>query len=199
MNHANVHLSADELTAAASAQLILTKNNVITKAQQLLGQVSHEVQQAVVAGRLHFPVPVNNPKIAKGEQYKGLPWVMLDSPRQFSQHNVFAVRCMFWWAHPFTCCLHLAGTYKQQMEGRLLNRLALLQQQWLIYRGSDAWQHEINGHWLPAASLTARQLEQLMASQTFLKIARQWPLKEWQGAAGFFTGCYEQLAALTAP
>jgi hypothetical protein len=51
------------------------------------------------------------PKISKGDQYKGLPWVMLDYPRVFGKEDVFAIRTMFWWGHCFSVTLHLKGKY----------------------------------------------------------------------------------------
>ena len=34
----------------------------------------------------------HSPKISKGENYKGLPYVMLDYPRCFGKTDIFAIR-----------------------------------------------------------------------------------------------------------
>ena len=53
-----------------------------------------------------------DPKVSRGENYRGLPWVMLDYPRLFGREDVLAIRTLFWWGHAFSVTLHLKGTYK---------------------------------------------------------------------------------------
>ena len=42
-------------------------------------------------------------KISRGENYRGLPYLILDYPAYFSQKDIFAFRTMFWWGHFFQC------------------------------------------------------------------------------------------------
>ncbi len=78
---ANVKLSKDELELVTNAELILTKNRIIQKVYELFGELSiayRELSKDLDEDLLHIP-----PKISKGENYLGLPWVMLDYPRNF--------------------------------------------------------------------------------------------------------------------
>ena len=52
----------------------------------------------------------STPKIAKGENYLQLPYVLLDYPRCFDKENIFAIRTMFWWGNFFSITLHLSGS-----------------------------------------------------------------------------------------
>ena len=54
-----------------------------------------------------------SPKISRGENYRGLPWVMLDYPRAFGREDVLAIRTMFWWGHGFNVTLHLKGRWME--------------------------------------------------------------------------------------
>ena len=85
---------------------ILTKNSAIGKVVALFGELSGEWRE-MMGSRVGW----GDPRISRGEQYKGLPWVMLDYPRVFGKENVLAVRTMFWWGHYFTVTLHLKGEY----------------------------------------------------------------------------------------
>src|SRR5205085_6252317 len=94
-----IQLSDFEKELLNNSEWILTKNNVIKKAQQLLGHVQENVSDYTNANAKIFPAEVAaiSPKISKGENYLGLPWLMLDYPRYFDKENIFAIRAMFWW------------------------------------------------------------------------------------------------------
>jgi len=106
----NVKLSKEELALVSEAGFILTKNRIINKVDDLFRQLSEDFQQR----SKHLPESIISipPKISKGENYNGLPWVMLDYPRAFSNSDVFAIRCFFWWGNFFSITLQLQGSYK---------------------------------------------------------------------------------------
>ncbi|HXL58576.1 MAG TPA: hypothetical protein VN958_20075, partial [Chitinophagaceae bacterium] len=113
MANANVKLSKTELMLVCDEQFILTKNNIINKVYQLFGALSDHFFIGIKNTGNIFPLEVltSYPKIYKGEQYKGLPYVMLDYPRYFVKDDAFAIRCLFWWGNFFSITLHLAGKY----------------------------------------------------------------------------------------
>jgi hypothetical protein len=52
------------------------------------------------------------PKISKGENYLGYPWVMMDYPRHFHQQKGhLALRVFFWWGHQFVILFQVSGQY----------------------------------------------------------------------------------------
>jgi hypothetical protein len=116
MDSAKIQLSAEELSLVQNAGWLLTKNTIIEKVFALFGDVAHQMRDNFAAGEGIIPaeVLVPSPKISKGENYKGLPWVMLDYPRFFNREDAFAIRTMFWWGHFFSVTLHLKGAYLPQ-------------------------------------------------------------------------------------
>jgi hypothetical protein len=93
MSPAKVTLSPKELELVNNSDWILTKNTVIGKVYTLFGQLS-EIYGDILAE--HPPagavgIDLTSAKIAKGEQYEGLPWVMLDHPRHFTTTETFAI------------------------------------------------------------------------------------------------------------
>ena len=73
------------------------------------------VQENVNRGfNLPEEVLIQSPKISRGENYNGLPYVMLDYPRCFGKEDVFAMRTMFWWGNFFSITWHLKGKYSKE-------------------------------------------------------------------------------------
>src|SRR5436190_19310256 len=118
-----IRLSDFEIQLVNNSEWILTKNNIIKKAQQLLGVVQENIADYIKTKRKIFPAEIAaiSPKISKGENYLGLPWLMLDYPRYFDKENIFAIRTMFWWGNFFSTTLHLSGKYQSQYLQDILN------------------------------------------------------------------------------
>ena len=112
---ANVKLSPRELDIVCNADLILTKNNIIAKVYDLFGSLS-EYNVSTADQFLTEEIKNISPKISKGENYEGLPWVMLDYPRYFTANDVFAIRTYFWWGNFFSITLHVKGKFQQQFS-----------------------------------------------------------------------------------
>ena len=115
-------LSADELQLVNNTDWILTKRKIMHKVTGLLGDIS-EHQKLMVENESNWlpgEVVQSTPKIAKGENYLQLPYMLLDYPRCFNDGNIFAVRTMFWWGNFFSITLHLSGTYKKTFQQKLI-------------------------------------------------------------------------------
>jgi hypothetical protein len=126
--NAKIALSEQERHLLLNKDWILTKRSLMQKADVLLGMALPGIQ-ALVA--LHDWLPPElvgaNPKIHRGENYLGLPYVILDYPAFFSKSGVMALRSMFWWGHFFSVTLHLSGSYKIQFQDRLWQRAQQIQ------------------------------------------------------------------------
>ena len=96
MSPAKVTLSPKEQELVNNTDWILTKNAVIQKVYDLFGGLSDVYQLALQNQVAITPedVGIRSPKISKGEQYEGLPWVMLDFPRHFAANDAFGIRSL---------------------------------------------------------------------------------------------------------
>lgn len=179
-NLANVSLSAFELELLNNPGWILTKNQIIQKVIQLFAALSESYQQQ--AAQMKFPpeVLLNPAKISKGENYKGLPYVMLDYPRCFGKADVFAVRTFFWWGHYFSITLHLKGKYKVLLETKIKEAIAggELTGAWINTSGEE-WIHELNAQ-------HTQPVEQMMMNPQLqpqlVKLSFTIPFSEWNNA-----------------
>jgi hypothetical protein len=132
---AKVQFSAEEMRLVSDPAWILTKNSIIRKVVELFGELSGEWRRMLVWD--------GDPKISRGEQYKGLPWVMLDYPRVFGKEDVLAVRTMFWWGHYFSVTLHLKGSYLRTYLPVILSNRGLLEAGGFWPGTSeDEWEHD---------------------------------------------------------
>jgi hypothetical protein len=170
---AKIQLSEEELNLVQNAQWLLTKNNIISKVFDLFGEVAHEQQQ-----RINLQPA---PKIARGENYQGLPYVMLDYPRFFGKDDVFAIRSMFWWGHYFSVTLHLKGAYKEQYKKNLLKNWSLLaQNEFYVSIGGDEWRHELTeDNYVLLSQLDPTAIESRMLATDFCKVSAKIALLQW--------------------
>src|SRR3954451_23837003 len=133
-------LTTYEMQLVTDPQILITKNNIIRKVYELFGQLSEEYREEV-----YYKIArqnLINPKISRGENYLGLPYVILDYPRQFAKDDVFAIRSFFWWGNFFSITLHLSGSYLRQyspaIESAIKNKLV---SEWHISVGDNQWEH----------------------------------------------------------
>lgn len=185
---ANVKLSATELEMVIHPHFILTKNNIIAKVYNLFGELATEYAN-VLAGNQSLPPEILNtsPKISKGENYEGLPWVMLDYPRSFSTTDVFAIRTFFWWGNFCSVTLQLKGKYLQMLKKENLQKL---QPHWYVCINDNEWQHHFRpDNYQPIHSFTANEINAL----PFIKLAKKIPLNEWDTIQFFCKDAFQQL------
>ena len=186
---------------AENSEWILTKNRIIQKIISVFAQLAGSFQETANAYAKYLPSEIFNlsPKISRGEQHRGLPYVMLDYPRIFSKENVFAIRSFFWWGNFFSLTLHLKGDYKNQFEKNIKeNRSLLAEKNFYIGVGEEEWRQDFDeDNYLPLGSVGkppgfAKKLEfteppkprrlpllsmdKYFSGKDFLKLAVKWPL-----------------------
>ena len=176
MNEAKIGLSPEEAGLAGNAEIILTKNAVMKKLQAMMAELQ-EPQQELIRQSLFLPEEVRNtsPKISRGENYLGLPWLVLDQPRFFQLHHSFAIRILFWWGRSFIITLHLSGRYKQEFEERIFEKFeawAAAGYHFCIHE--DQWVHHLGeDNYLALEHADRKELSAMNATRTFLKLAKK--------------------------
>jgi hypothetical protein len=197
MDVAKIQLSAEELSLVQNAGLLLTKNTIIEKVFELFGEIAHEIRDDLAAkpGLLQEEVLVPSPKISKGENYKGLPWVILDYPRFFNREDTFAIRTFFWWGHYFTVTLHLKGKYKTQYQQQLLNNLPLLaSRQFHICISGEEWRHELEeDNYKLLTQLNNSAVEKILLANDFCKLSAKISLPQWNRSKELLIDLYETI------
>ena len=181
-----IRLSDFEKELLHDPKWILTKNDVIKKAQLLLGCVQENITDYTNAHPKIFPKEVMaiSPKISKGENYLGLPWLMLDYPRYFERENIFAIRTLFWWGKFFSSTLHLSGKFKRlYLENIISNYDTLKTNEFYFCISEDQWKHHLEAdNYKPVREISVDELKTRSAKNSFIKLVKKIPLSEWNDA-----------------
>jgi hypothetical protein len=187
MKSAKIRLSEEEQELVADGQWILTKNRVLQQISEFLGSLQQE--QEAWLHQHHSLVPEDitaiPPKIAKGEQYLGLPYRMLDYPRFFETTDIFAIRTFFWWGNFFSVTLQLAGKWKNERESAVLSSFDLLQKSGLfVCTSADPWQHHFEAeNYTSLRAITRKEWEKIIQEQAFIKLSTRHELRGWNDMA----------------
>jgi hypothetical protein len=181
-----LQLSEFEFNLLSNSEWILTKNLIVKKAQTLLESVQQNVSDYANQHPTVFPAEVItiSPKISKGENYRGLPWLILDYPRYFEKENTFAIRIMFWWGNFFSTTLHLSGVYKERYQNAIINSYQKLSQSdFYCCVNEEQWQHHFEtNNYLQVNRFTESEFADQVNKRSFIKLSRKLAFSQWNNA-----------------
>ena len=191
MQGSKIRLSNAEKELFCDAQVILTKNSIVQKTIALL----EEVQKVLIEENYEHS---STPKISKGENYLGLPYVILDYPRIARDKNLFFIRSMFWWGNFFSSTLQLSGEYKQQYAINLEKAYERLKEKnYFIGVNTDPWLHHFEeDNYKKICSLSKEVYVTILEEMPQIKIAACWPLDDWDSAENKLAESWKFLSGL---
>jgi hypothetical protein len=202
MKNTNLELSKNESELITNSDVILTKNRIIEKVYALFGLLSEEYRKILNEHTGNLPVEIFNkpPKIYKGEQYLGLPYVMMDYPRCFFKNDVFAIRSFFWWGNYFSITLQLSGQYLEMFAANIIKHLKSSSiEDYFLGVNDSAWEHHFEkDNYVLLKDYTAELVAKNFMNKPFIKIAKKLSLSEWNNAMEFYKKTYEELLGLMA-
>ena len=175
-------LSDEEQQLVNNTEWILTKRIIIDKVDQLMGLLSEKQSGIIENEKNWLPAAVirSTAKISKGENYLGLPYVLLDHPRCFDAENIFAVRTMFWWGNFFSITLQLSGTYKNMFQQKIIENLGEVNEDIFICIHESQWHHHFEAdNYINAKQLSNIDLQEAILKRQFIKLAVKFPVQQW--------------------
>lgn len=189
MTAAKINLSPKELELVCNTEWILTKHTIIQKVYALFGHVACKMQLIANDAAVSLPAEVLDvpPKISKGENYRQLPYVMLDYPRFFQLTDAFAVRCFFWWGNFFSISLQLSGKYAAHYHERLCSLYP-------EFAGNDTylcikdypWEHHFEeDNFCLVKNMSAADFSAKLNQHGFIKLSCKTSLSDWEKVAGW--------------
>lgn len=177
-------LSKEEIVILKDSSFLLTK-------QRLIGQVVkkfEDLQTWHLSNSNYYLSYVQSVfdqaksgKVSKGENYEGLPYIILDAPRFFTKTNVFAIRTMFWWGNEFSYTLHLAGApLKKYMKGLEQRLIELSENQFYICVNNTPWEYHFReDNYRPVSDFTFSEIEEVVNRSGFLKLSKRLSIEDW--------------------
>ena len=202
MREAKIRLSQKEMELITNADWILTKNAVLGKVNMLLGKL--QVKQSKYVSSAAILLPEQNfrmsPKISKGENYKGLPYQILDYPRLFEQENISTIRTMFWWGHFFSITLHLSGISLHKNIKKLQSGFEEMAKNGCYYCiNTEQWEHHFEAtNYQPLSAISSGNFKRLINRKSFMKLAFKTPLEEWDNAENILLGYFKKFVRIIA-
>ena len=192
---AKLHLSQLETELIKNKEWILTKHSVINKVYMLFGELNEVYRQISEQEEFFFPGVHKNAggKISKGENYEGLPYVMLDFPALFSRENIFAIRTMFWWGNFFSITLHISGD-KFKLKGDFFEIQAYLRENnFFVCVNEKEWHHSFElSNYVTVKELDQQKLKQI-SNKNFFKISKNLELNKWNEAPEFLEKSFREI------
>lgn len=186
-----------EIELVSSPDIILTKNAILQKIKSFLEGFQLKQQDILQKYLSHLPEEVLkiSPKISRGENYKGLPWLVLDNPRYFQHNNIFAIRTMFWWGNFFSITLHLSGNNKTGLLKKIAPHFSSLgESHFYICTGQKEWEHDIDpSSYKTISSLNKDELDTVITENSFLKLAVKFPIDSLEAIEDKLLRNYELL------
>jgi len=196
MNEAKIRLSGKEAELVLNAEFILTKNAILQKAKNLLEGIM-ETQQDILKTDPFIPIEIKSfaPKISKGENYQGLPYLILDHPRYFHLPDIFTIRTFFWWGNFFSTTLQLSGEYKKRYAPAIIHSFEELQmKEYWCCVNEDPWQHHFEKeNYAALKDLGADNFKKNIDGNTFIKLAKKHSLHDWDRAGQLLLDDFKML------
>ncbi len=180
MGGAKIQFSIAEAELMNNANIIFTKISVQEKVRLLLAALQERMQD----NELLDPIFSTPPKISKGENYLGLPYLVLDYPRYFSGKDTVLIRSMFWWGRHFSSTLLLTGSTKLRFLQNIKEaHTRLAEAHYYIGVHPDPWQHHFEGdNLLPISDCSMEDFEAQCNRLDHIKIAAKWSLHHPESA-----------------
>lgn len=179
MDTTKIRLSTEEEALVCRTDWILTKNRIIEKIKALFASLQLQQQRAFeLPPQFYDEALTTTPKISKGENYKGLPYLVLDYPRFFNRDDIFTIRSFFWWGNFFSTTLHLSGKFKTAYENRLIASFEHLRSHHFnICINEDQWQHHFEAdNYLSLQDLSFARFEEIIRQRSFIKLSKKIPI-----------------------
>jgi hypothetical protein len=189
MNAAKIHLSPQETELLANTEWLLIKDRIIQKMIGLYGEMHELFKKRIIENRDSLPsfISEKGGKISKGNNFKGLPFVVLDFPASFEKKNIFGVRCFFWWGNYFIISLHLSGKYMPDDNE---------QKKWLTYFKEKNFSINISGdEWCQQWDKCYERIDlnKTQAPNNFLKVAAKIRVSQLNEVPEFLENKFEEI------
>ncbi|MEP7079845.1 MAG: hypothetical protein ABI784_03905 [Ginsengibacter sp.] len=190
MNTAKIHLSPQEIELLINPEWLLIKNQVIQKVMNVYGGIHQLFRQRIIENKAVLPLHISasGGKISKGNNFKGLPFVVLDYPANFGKKDVFCVRCFFLWGNYFIISLHLSGKYLS-IDADFRKWLEYYEEKnFSINISSDEWNQEWDGY--EEIDLNKNQLQ-----EKYFKVAAKINVADWEMVPEFFQKKFNEIVS----
>lgn len=189
--------SKEELEMVTDVTWVLTKREILQKVANFLNHQIQVISQLFTGGiaTMDAAIFASRPKISKGENYRLLPYLILDYPSVFSKKDVFALRTMFWWGNFVSVTLHVSGSYKELYQEKIIEWLkGENDSSLLVCVSEEQWEHHFEPHnYVPATQVSKEEMGAVFMPKDFLKVAYKFQLQDWDQMHSLLSKAYANI------
>jgi hypothetical protein len=179
-----MNFNRTEFSAIHNSDFFYTKAAAIKKIDALLADVRDEIKSVIEKEKLVFPkeADARTGKIFRGENYLGLPYLVLDYPKYFSSDSVLAFRTLFWWGNFFSHTMHLEGKELDKKRNLLIQNWKSFRKKNIYLCVNDTpWQYYYKkDNYIAIERFSETELKKFFIEKNFIKLSRKTPLKEYK-------------------
>lgn len=174
--------SLQELDMAAEPTWMLMKQNIMHKVKLQMEETADKLKTHLNQKHSLFPeeLDFNNAKISRGENYKGLPYHVLDFPAYYHKDDIFAFRIIFIWGYPISFCFQIHGSFLQTFHKQIVRNISqLASKQFYFCINENPWEHfNKEDNYCMLNQLKNDQVTQQISIHKFVKLSSFCPISE---------------------
>ncbi len=173
-----------ELTYLQDTDFLKTKKLIIKRIIALFEHIQVDTLHLINRQNLMLPEGVSpkSGKVTRGENYKDLPFVVLDCPRFFDKNSIFAFRSIFWWGNYLSNHFLIKGHYLDRYRDRFLHSWPLIKGEELyLDLSEDPWNHDLtDSTFIEFSTLSQDEFNEKLKHLDFLKLVWRYELSQWK-------------------
>ena len=184
-----MNLTPEEVSLVSQQKFFETKLSATEKLKVLMGEIRSVYLDLFNPSEIYCPEQTDfkTGQIAKGENYEGYPYVLLDLPRYFSKTDIFTFRTMFWYGHAFIFSVILAGERLPHYQQRFQTQYDTLVKADILIGTQDLWDWQ-DGSFVRLTEQNRSETVRLAETLPFMKLMRHLPPAALADTAGILAG-----------
>ncbi|MBK9732712.1 MAG: hypothetical protein IPO83_15770 [Chitinophagaceae bacterium] len=177
---AKIILSEDELDVIRDGSFFEKKHRITEKIYQQFANAVRTANDEKIFTGIDFPAGTDytTGKITKGENYLGLPYILLDFPRNFKGEQRWAIRTMVWWGKFISSTLLISGASMDGVRESVVRQSNILSKKeaWICINESPWIHHFEKDNYQKIKKFSRNEMSSMMKVAGFVKIARKIPI-----------------------
>ena len=166
----------DDIKFIETSEIIIRKNKLVKSLFNELSLVREELNK-ILHKEPFQGLKIQEGKISKGENYHGLPYLVLDHPAFFKKDNILAMRTIIWWGNYYSFNFLLKGKPLNLYKGNLLVNYKKFKGDF-VYIGKSPWIHDLDKSYQEVQTLDEIVFQEQLIKNKFYKLVRKRPLSD---------------------
>lgn len=172
--------TTQELDLASDPTILLIKYRMMEKVWDFLEEMQKDIRKQIEVLNEELPKELNlaHGKISKGENYKCLPYMMLDFPAYFTKDDVLAFRTMFYWGNFISSTFHLQGRFVKRYGMALIEYFMDFKGVYFCINNSPWEYHYKTNNYVSLNETSSEEMEDHFQNTDFIKLSIKFPVYE---------------------